>query len=70
MHATPRITWDRRRYARSYYKRYRVITSENPSTHLPQVPDMPAMLYPLGGIRVCLLQSDVSGIGDAFAQSD
>ena len=27
---------------------------ENPSTHWPHEPDIPAILYPRGGIRVCL----------------
>lgn len=43
------------KYARQCLSRsyYRVMMSENPSTHWPQEPDTPAMLYPRGGIRVC-----------------
>lgn len=33
---------------------HRVMMSEKPSIHWPHVPEMPAMLYPRGGIRVCL----------------
>ena len=33
---------------------YRVMMSAKPSTHCPQEPETPAMLYPRGGIRVCL----------------
>lgn len=33
---------------------YRVMMRENPSTHAPHEPETPAMLYPRGGINVCL----------------
>lgn len=39
---------------------YRVIMSEKPSTHCPNEPETPAMLYPRGGINVCLYRSGVS----------
>lgn len=39
---------------------YRVMMSEKPSTHCLYEPETPAMLYPRGGINVCLYQSGVS----------
>ena len=39
---------------RSVYKIYRVMRREKLSTHCPQEPEMPAMLYPRGGINVWL----------------
>ena len=41
---------------------YRVMISENPSTHRPQEPDIPAMLYPRGGIKVCLFPNQSIGL--------
>jgi hypothetical protein len=39
-----------------------VMITENPSTQAPQLPVTPQMLYPRGGIRVCLDREDeVSG---------
>ena len=38
----------------------RVMTSEKPSTHCPHEPETPAMLYPRGGIKVCLKMKCVS----------
>ena len=37
-----------------YVDDHRVIMSEKPSTHCPHEPETPAMLYPRGGIKVCL----------------
>ena len=38
----------------------RVMTREKPSTHCPHEPETPAMLYPRGGIKVCLKTRYVS----------
>lgn len=39
---------------------YRVMMRENPSTHCPHEPATPAMLYPRGGINVCLFARKVN----------
>ena len=43
-----------------YADAQRVMTSEKPSTHCPHEPETPAMLYPRGGIKVCLKKRCVS----------
>lgn len=34
---------------------HRVIRTEKPSSHWPHVPETPQIMYPRGGIRVCLI---------------
>lgn len=42
--------------------RYRVMMSEKPSTHCPNEPETPAMLYPRGGISVCLRRYQLTSL--------
>jgi len=53
-------------HQRPFVYAYRVMMSEKSSTHCLYDPETPAMLYPRGGIKVCLYQSYQPGVSNYF----